>query len=239
MIDITHGIAPQNVLQGAFVLADSLPYVPAGVHVAIVDPGVGGLRRPVAVEAAGGRILIGPDNGLLLIAADRLGGISRAVELAEPEYLLQPVSPTFHGRDVFAPVAAHLVRGVSLAALGPGVEPDELVRLELPQPTVERGRIHASVLAVDRFGNVRLNVSGLDLRRAGVGHGDAVEIEIAARRYAATAARTFADVQPGEILVLEDSSASLAVAVNRGSAARTLSTVVGQEVVVRRRSEWP
>ena len=118
VIDITHGIEPQNVLQGALVLASTLPYMPDGIHVAVVDPGVGGDRKPLALRGAGGRLFVGPDNGLLLVAADRLGGVEEAVELVEPAYRLEPVARTFHGRDVFVPAAAHLAVGVPLADLG-------------------------------------------------------------------------------------------------------------------------
>jgi S-adenosylmethionine hydrolase len=237
VIDITHGIAPQNVLEGALVLADTLPYMPLGIHVAVVDPGVGGPRRPVALETADGRVLVGPDNGVLLEAAERLGGATRAVELTEEAYMLRPVSPTFHGRDLFAPVAAHLALGVPLEALGPALDPARLVRVELPRSHVEPGRIQATVLAVDRFGNVRLNVGAGELAQAGIDAGAPVEVEVAGKRFAATVARTFADVRPGGIVLVEDSSRSVAVAVNRGSAARTLSTVPGQEVVVATRGD--
>ncbi len=111
VIDITHGIAPQDVLQGALVLANTLPYMPAGVHVAVVDPGVGGDRKAVVLRGDD-RLYVGPDNGLLLVAAEKLGGVEEAVEIANDEYLVHPVSRTFHGRDVFSPVAAHLARGV-------------------------------------------------------------------------------------------------------------------------------
>jgi S-adenosyl-L-methionine hydrolase (adenosine-forming) len=232
VIDITHGIAPQQVLQGALVLADTLPYMPIGVHVAIVDPGVGGPRRPLALRGTDGRLYVGPDNGLLLVAADRLGGIGEGVEITNPAVMLNPISPTFHGRDIFAPAAAHLAVGMALSELGPPVEPTELVRLELPVARVEPGRIQASVFAIDRFGNVRLNVGADELRQAGLSRGDFVDIEVASRRYSARVARTYGDVDPGGILVYEDSSRSLALAVNRGSAAWLLATVVGQEVTL-------
>src|SRR5918912_2339961 len=129
VIDITHGIAPQQVMQGALVLANTLPYMPAGVHLAVVDPGVGGTRRPLALRDREGRLYVGPDNGLLLPAADRFGGVAAAHELANPEYALPQVSRTFHGRDLFSPAAAHLALGVSLGELGPPIDPDALVRL--------------------------------------------------------------------------------------------------------------
>ncbi|MGH3046385.1 MAG: SAM hydrolase/SAM-dependent halogenase family protein, partial [Gaiellaceae bacterium] len=163
VIDITHGIPPQQVLQGALVLANTLPYMPEGVHLAVIDPGVGGVRKPVALEGTDGRHYVGPDNGLLLVAAERLGGVRAAVELTNEQYMLQPVSATFHGRDVFAPAAAHLARGVPLAEFGPEVAQDELRRLEVPKPHIGARRIGATVLYVDRFGNVQLNLTSADL----------------------------------------------------------------------------
>jgi hypothetical protein len=232
VIDITHGIAPQRVLQGALVLADTLPYMPVGVHLAVVDPGVGGPRRCLALRGGDGRLYVGPDNGLLLIAAERLGGLADAVEIANPDYMLTPVSPTFHGRDVFAPAAAHLARGVPLAELGPPVDGARLVRLELPVARVEEGRLQATVVAIDRFGNLRLDVGSGELAGAGLAQGDAVEVEVDARHYSALVARTFADVELGKLILYEDGSRSMAIAVNRGSAARLLAVVAGQAVVV-------
>lgn len=232
VIDITHGIGPQQVLRAALVLAETLPYMPNGVHLAVVDPEVGGPRRPLALRGGDGRLYVGPDNGVLLIAAERLGGVREAVEIADRRFMLEPVSPTFHGRDVFAPAAAHLALGTALSELGPPLDTGELVRLELPRPRVEKGRIQATVLRVDRFGNIRLNVAGEDLERAGIALRSHVEVEVASRRYSAVVARVFADVQPGQIVLYEDSSRSLALAVNLGSAARLLATMEGQEVTL-------
>ena len=140
VIDITHGIPPQHVLQGAIVLANTLPYMPIGVHMAVVDPGVGGPRKAVAVRGADGRLYVGPDNGVLLVAADRLGGVAEAVELANTKYMLEPVSRTFHGRDIFAPAAAHLACGVALEEFGEAIEAGDLERLEVPEPHVGNSR---------------------------------------------------------------------------------------------------
>ncbi|HUH20734.1 MAG TPA: SAM-dependent chlorinase/fluorinase, partial [Gaiellaceae bacterium] len=136
IIDITHGVPPQQVLQGALILRNTLPYMPEGVHLAVIDPGVGSHRRPLAVRSGDGRILVGPDNGLLLPSADALGGVFEAHELANPAYALDSVSRTFHGRDLFAPAAAHLALGVELAELGPPIDPQALVRLDVPEPEV-------------------------------------------------------------------------------------------------------
>ena len=204
VIDITHGIAPQRVLQGAYVLANTLPYMPGGVHLAVVDPGVGSQRRALVLRGGDGRLYVGPDNGLLLPAVDRLGGVAAAHELTNPDYALPSVSRTFHGRDLFAPAAAHLALGVPLERLGPPVDPEALVRVELPAPEVDAQRIAASVFDVDRFGNIQLNLTREHLARGGVSPGTQVEIEYHGERYFAVAARTFADARLGDLILYED-----------------------------------
>jgi S-adenosyl-L-methionine hydrolase (adenosine-forming) len=230
VIDITHGIPPQHVLQGALVLANTLPYMPVGVHVAVVDPGVGGDRKPLALRGGDGRLYVGPDNGLLLVAADRLGGVEQAIELANEEFMLTPVSRTFHGRDVFSPGAAHLAAGVALERLGPELDPASLTRLEVPAPQIGRSRIRATALYVDRFGNVQLNLTSADLEQVGIVPGTMVEVEVRFERYFAVAARTFTEVRPGDIVLYEDAYRNIALAINHGNAAQMFSARVGQEV---------
>lgn len=230
VIDITHGIRPTDVLQGALVLANTLPYMPVGVHLAVVDPGVGGDRKPLALRGANGRLFVGPDNGLLLLAAERLGGIEEAVELASPQYRLEPVAATFHGRDIFAPAAAHLAVGVPLAELGPPLPVQELVRLDVPEPSVGERRIRATVLYVDRFGNVQLNLTPAHLEQIGIEPGTTVEVEAGFERYYAVAARTFAEVRRGDIVLYEDAYRNIALAINQGNAAEMFSAQVGQEL---------
>jgi S-adenosylmethionine hydrolase len=230
IIDITHGIAPQAVMQGALVLRNTLPYMPEGVHLAVVDPGVGGPRRPLALRDRAGRLYVGPDNGLLLPAVEAMGGIEAAHELANPRYAVEPVSRTFHGRDLFAPAAAHLALGVELADVGPPVAPDALVRLDLPEPELGADRIGAVVLDVDRYGNMQLNVTRGELERAGVLPGTRLELEFQGERYYATAVRTFADARPGDIVLYEDSYRNIAVAINRGNAAEMLAARAGHEL---------
>jgi hypothetical protein len=227
VIDITHGIRPQAVLQGALVLRNTLPYMPVGVHLAVVDPGVGSARRPIALLDEDGRMYVGPDNGLLVPAAER-SGIAVAHELANPEYALESVSRTFHGRDLFAPAAAHLALGVSLGELGPPLSPDALVRLDLPQPEFSESVVRATVLYVDRFGNMQLNLTREDLDRVDVVAGTRLELAVAGERYYATAARTFGDARPGEIVLYEDSYRNVAVAINRGNAAEMFAARAGQ-----------
>ncbi|HET6657619.1 MAG TPA: SAM-dependent chlorinase/fluorinase [Gaiellaceae bacterium] len=230
VIDITHGIPPQHVLQGALVLANTVPYMPAGIHVAIVDPGVGSERKPVALRGSDGRVYVGPDNGLLLVAADRLGGVTKAVEIAEEAYMLERISHTFHGRDIFSPAAAHLASGVDLGKLGPALDPAALHRLQVPEPSVGEARIRATVLYIDRYGNVQLNLTADHLTQVGIDPGARVEVEVGFERYFASAARTFADAHKGDIVLYEDAYANIALAINRGDAARMFAVQVGDEL---------
>jgi S-adenosyl-L-methionine hydrolase (adenosine-forming) len=230
VIDITHGIAPTNVLQGALVLASTLPYMPEGVHLAVVDPGVGSDRKPLALRGADGRLFVGPDNGLLLEAAGRLGGVDEAVELVEPAFRLEPVARTFHGRDVFAPAAAHLAAGVELTALGPRLTPESLVRLQVPPPEIGTRRLRATVLSVDRFGNVQLNLLRTHVDRVGIEDGAQIELAVGFERYFAVAARTFAEVRPGDIVLYEDAYGNISLAVNKGNAAEMFGVEVGGEL---------
>ena len=233
IIDITHGIRPGHVLQAALMLANTLPYMPPGVHLAVVDPGVGSGRRPLALRDAEGRLYVGPDNGLLIPAADCFGGVVEAHELANPEYALDSVSRTFHGRDLFSPAAAHLSLGVALGELGPPVDPEALVRLDLPEPEVGQSRIRATVLGVDRFGNIALNLSREHLDAVAIVPGMRVELAARGNRYYAVAARTFADAPTGELILYEDSYRSVAIAVSRGSAAAVLGVEEGAEIVLQ------
>jgi S-adenosylmethionine hydrolase len=228
IIDITHGISPQAVMQGALVLRNTLPYMPPGVSLAVVDPGVGGPRRPLALSDRAGGLYVGPDNGLLLPAAEAMGGIEAAHVLTNPAYAIEPVSRTFHGRDLFAPAAAHLALGVALEALGPPLDPESLVRLDLPEPELGADRIVAVVLDVDRYGNMQLNLTRRELEAAGIEPGTRIELEFQGERYYATAARTFADARPGDIILYEDSYRNIAVAINRGNAAEMLAARAGQ-----------
>jgi hypothetical protein len=233
IIDITHGIRPGHVLQAALTLANTLPYMPSGVHLAVVDPGVGTGRRPLALRDAEGRLHVGPDNGLLIPATERFGGVVEAHELANPEYALDSVSRTFHGRDLFSPAAAHLSLGVALGELGPPVDPEALVRLDLPEPEVGQSRIRATVLGVDRFGNIALNLSREHLDSVSIVPGMRVELAARGNRYYAVAARTFADAPTGGLILYEDSYRSVAIAVSRGSAAAVLGVEEGAEIVLQ------
>jgi S-adenosyl-L-methionine hydrolase (adenosine-forming) len=233
VIDVSHGVGAQDVRQGALVLAQAVPYLPPAVHLAVVDPGVGSGRGMVAVEA-GGQVLVGPDNGLLVWAAEALGGVGRVHALQEPAYRLPAVSATFHGRDVFAPAAAHLAAGVAPGALGPELDPGGLVRLERAGAQVDGDRVGTSVVAVDHFGNLALDLRRDDLARAGVAVGDPVEVRVGGRAHRLVFAETFSSVPAGDLVLHEDSFGSLAVAVNQGRAAERLAVGAGDRVELTR-----
>ncbi|WP_018785934.1 S-adenosyl-l-methionine hydroxide adenosyltransferase family protein [Micromonospora sp. CNB394] len=223
VIDVSHLIPPADVRRGAAVLAQTVPYLPWGVHVAVVDPGVGTARRGVALAAPGG-LLVGPDNGLLIAAAEALGGVTAAVELTNPEWLGPSVSRTFHGRDVFAPVAARLALGAPPAGAGPAVDPGALVRLPEPVVRAEPGGLRAEVLTVDHFGNVQLAAPGALL--------DGLPSRLLVNGHEAVHGRTFGDAEPGTLVVYVDSAGRVAVAVNTGRAADTLHTAPGDVVTI-------
>jgi hypothetical protein len=235
VIDITHGINRYAVRQGALVLRNTLPYMPVGVHVAVVDPQVGTERRAVALRCRDGRLLVGPDNGLLSLAWVACDGVDTVVDITRSPHRLEPVSATFHGRDLFAPVAARLATGAPLEDAGEPLESESLETVELPSARVEDGTLVAHALVVDRFGNAGLNVGHEELTGTGLTLGGQVEIESGGERYLAKYAQTFADVKPGELIVYEDAYRNLAVAINRGDAAGTLGLASDSEVRLRPR----
>jgi len=226
VIDLVHWVPRGDVRAGALILSRALPYLPVGVHLAVIDPGVGSARRGVALRAADGRLLVGPDNGLLSLAAERAGGVVEAVDIGRSPFALPTVSATFHGRDIFAPVAARLAGGATLLDAGDACDPGGLVAIELPMARVEDAVLVAHVLHVDRFGNVQLNVEEPPFSVGAV-----VSLSTASRRSErARCVRTFADAGIGELIVYEDSYGWLAVAVNAGDAAARLDVAVDDEL---------
>jgi S-adenosyl-L-methionine hydrolase (adenosine-forming) len=230
VLHLTHGVPAGDIPGGARALADAVVHVPRGIHVAVVDPGVGTDRRALVLEAGDGRLFVGPDNGLLAPAADRCGGVVAAHELVVPS----DAAPTFHGRDVFAPAAGRLARGDPASALGGSIETEGLVRLALPRPSVDAGALRAPCAHVDRFGNSALAATADDLDGAGLVVGSAVAVAVRGLpRGAARRGRTFADVPPGALVVLVDSAGAAAVCINGGDAATELRIAVGDDIELR------
>lgn len=240
VIDLTHGIAPFDVRAGSLALARSISYVPTGIVLAVVDPGVATARRAIAVEVAGGEgVLVGPDNGLLAPAVAMAGGAERAVELANPDYQLAAPGATFAGRDVFAPAAAHLCNGVELSDLGPALDPDLLMPGVLALPQADDERVIAQVLWVDRFGNAQLNVGPDDLPPT---FGTRIEVRLTpsgtvgdppdAPVRSARRVDAYAELGPGEVGLVLDSSGLLAISMDRRSAAEELGIDVADQVTL-------
>lgn len=235
--DLTHGTRAFGIREAAFLLWSSLPYQPVGVHLAVVDPGVGTERRGIAIEAARGDRLVGPDNGLLLPAAERLGGVVAAHVLDNPALWRPAVSHTFHGRDIFAPVAAHLAGGTAIAETGPAIDPGELVTISFPEPVVSDGTLETSVLFIDSFGNVRLAGVPEDLAalRGALAPGDRFRIHANGTDTEVGWQTTFGAVDAGEPLLYEDADYDgLAIGVNQGSAAERFGLGLDSTVRIER-----
>ena len=233
VIDVAHTVPPQDIRRAAVVLAATLPYLPPAVHVVVVDPGVGTARRPVVVGTGDGDVLVGPDNGLLPLVAMARGGVSAAHEITAPEYRLPDVSATFHGRDIFAPAAAHLATGTTPDALGPAIVPDSLVRLAPSVATsVTAGSITTGVRTVDRFGNIEFEAGAAELAGARMAAGSAIRCAVGERDIVATVGTTFADVPPGQAVLYVDSAGLLSLAVNGGSASASLSATAGNQAIL-------
>ena len=234
VIDLGHGGPRHDVRAGALALRAALRYAPEGVHLAVVDPGVGGERRAVAARVAlGERILVGPDNGLLAVAAAQFGGVVEAVEVSDSPECLRPISATFHGRDIFAPVAAALADGATLAQVGEPLEPGTLTALALPHARRDGETLIAHVLTTDVYGNVTLDATLEDLTALGMHVGDALAVTGPRAAAAGALARTFGDVPDGALLAYRDAGGSLALAVNGGSAAALLALRRDDELVLR------
>jgi S-adenosylmethionine hydrolase len=225
VVDLTHAIPPQDVAAGAFLLWSSVAvFAPGTVHLAVVDPGVGSARRAVAIQTGRGDLLVGPDNGLLLPAANRLGGVARAVDLRNPAYWRPTLSPTFHGRDLFGPAAAHLARGVPLETLGPSVV--DLQRpIDFAPPRAEPGRLVGTVLHVDTYGNLVTSIPAADLPAC-------FSVEVGSSRIEGAPHANYQSVAPGELLALEGSSELQDVSARDPSAAVVTAARRGTPIVV-------
>lgn len=231
VIDVTHDIPPHDVRAGALALVRAVQYLPEGLVLAVVDPGVGTDRRAIAVETEAG-IFLGPDNGLLAPAVAMVGGSGRAVSLTNEDYHLAAPGPTFAGRDILAPAAGFLASGVPLGALGEEIDPIGMVPGLVSLPNVEDGTIVGEVWWVDRFGNCQLNIDPAELQRFGVDVGGSVELRFGGQARMARWVRSYADAKPSELVVLVDSYGLLSVAFDRRSAADECSLRAGAGITI-------
>ncbi len=229
IVDLTHAVPGFAVEAGAEILQHATRYMPAdAVYLAVVDPGVGTRRRKIALKTEDGALLVGPDNGLLVPAAESLGGISGAVVLTDERYHLKPISNTFHGRDVFAPVAAHLAAGAELSGLGEAVDPSSLVQLDPPGALSNAGEDFVTrIIAIDRFGNARLSLAQ---EESGLEYGDDLKVDVGDGRMSVRYVDTFGSAKAGELVLVPDSHWRLSLAINKGNAAQALALGVGGKV---------
>lgn len=228
IIDVTHSVPKFDVVRGAETLRHATGYMPENaVYLAVIDPEDKPVRRELAAETGSGALLVGPDNGLLLPAAEALGGVRRAVSITNGEYHLHPVSNSFHGRDVFSPVAAHLAAGTRLDDLGEDVAPASLSPIDFPGARMEGDGLVAEIIDIDSFGNARLSATPQDLE---MDYGTQVEISVRDETMDATYVQTFGASDTGDLVLLTDSHWRLSLAVNRGNASRALLLSPGDEV---------
>ena len=245
VVDISHDVDKFSIRDGALLLWSAAPYLPIGAHVAVVDPGVGTARKGVALQTARGDYLVGPDNGLLMPAAARLGGITAVHLLEEPRYALPDPSTSFHGRDIFAPAGAHLAAGVAIDELGRAVDPRRLLDLEWPRPEIARGILRSQAIYVDTFGNVKLSALADDLSAAlpGLRFGERLLLRVGEgqdrREVSLSWASTFGEVPEGAPLLTADSYGRVALSVHQGSAARTYGIAVDTRLEVARPAPPP
>ena len=238
VIDLTHSVPGFGIEAGAEILDHATQYMPPDcVFLAVVDPGVGTTRREIALQTTDGATLVGPDNGLLIPAAESCGGISEAVLLTNPDYRVHPVSSTFHGRDVFAPAAAHLAVGLELSELGESVSLDSLTTLSIPEVEhPQAGELDAHIISIDRFGNARLSIrqeeSGLDF-------GDALALDAGDGPMGVRYVETFGAAQGGELILVPDSHRRLSLSVNQGNAKQALALKLGGRVRLLRPETTP
>jgi S-adenosylmethionine hydrolase len=224
LVDITHEIDKFNVRMGAFILASSTPYFPPDtVHVAVVDPGVGTKRRPIIVETKRG-FYVGPDNGLLMLAAHQ-ENIIKVHHINNQKYMLSQVSNTFHGRDIFAPAAAHLAAGTKPSMFGPVIE--DYVFPDFAKPQVNEGTVAGEVLRVDGFGNVISNISARALEKAGFQKGDSLSVKIGGKTFALRFCSAYGEVPADSALALIGGTNFFEVAVNQGNASSKFKVKVG------------
>lgn len=248
IVDIGHHVRKYAIRDGALLLWSAVPYLPVGVHVGVVDPGVGTDRRPIAILTARGDVLVGPDNGLLRPATERLGGIREARVLENRDLWLPVTTSTFHGRDIFSPVAAHLAMGTPFETVGPPIDPAELVPMTMPTATVRNGGLDTAIAFIDDFGNARLAgwpddlaaaIGALEPGRALVvelGHGTsngATSNGGPPTVVRTTWQRTFGTVAIGEPLLYQDSSGTISFSDNQGNIAARLGLVVDQPARIR------
>lgn len=229
IVDISHEIEKFNVRMGAFILAQAAPHFPKGtIHVAVVDPGVGTVRKPIIVETERA-FYVGPDNGLLMLAA-RNDGVKCVYEIANPKYMFRRVSRTFHGRDIFSPAAAHLANGVDPSEFGPTVENPMMP--SFLSPKIVGNEVVGEILHIDRFGNLITNISESMLKALGISDGMNLQFKLGDREVRVKLCSSYDDVQKGSLLSIVGGTGFLEISINQGNASSFLNMRIGDHVIL-------
>lgn len=233
IIDLRHGIPEFDIIEGAWTM-ESVEQLPVGAHVCVVDPGVGTERRGIIIKTKRGDYLIGPDNGVLMPAARRLGGIEKAVEIANEKYMRKPVSPVFHGRDVFAPAAAWLSKGVGIGKFGPETKPEKLTKAPYDEAEVSKGIVSAKIIHVNHFGSVSINAIHGNFAKSGLKYKDDITIETNVKRINTKFLKTFGEVTKGEVIAFPDDYGRIEIAINHGRFTEKFGVKLGDKITIRK-----
>lgn len=233
VVHLMHGIEGFSAIQAARTM-ETVYYMPVGYHVCVVDPGVGTNRKNVIIKVRRGDYFVGPDNGCLMTAPRLLGGIEKAVEIKNEKYMIKPVSPIFHGRHVFAPAAAYLSKGTDIRDFGPEINPKDLVRAPYEEAVVRNGRIEATVIHINHFGSLHLNILQDEWDKLGLNRGDKVQTVIGKKKIVLPFVDTFGDVPKDKPLIMKDDYRRVEVAVNQGSFAKKYHVEVGDKITIRK-----
>jgi hypothetical protein len=233
VIDLRHGIPEFDITEGAWTM-EAVPQLPVGAHVCVVDPGVGTMRRSIIIKTRRGDFLIGPDNGVLIPATRRLGGIEKAVEITNGKYMRKPVSPVFHGRDVFTPAAAHLSNGVPIDEFGPEMKPEKLAQAPYEEAAVAKGVVTGKIIHVNHFGSVSINAMKEDFAKSGIKYRDSILIDARSNKISSKLLKTFGEVAKGEVVAFADDYGRIEVAINQGRFSDTFGVKLGDRIIIRK-----
>lgn len=234
VIHLMHGLPSFNLFYAARTM-ETLNYMPVGFHVCVVDPGVGTERKPIIIKVGRGDYLVGPDNGVLIPATRFLGGIKKAVEITNKKYMRQPVSPIFHGRDIFTPAAAYLSKGVKIEEFGKKLDPKTLVKAPYGEATIDEDKIHAKIISVNKFGSLHLNITHAVWDKFDVKSGDWLDLIFDDEEIEVPFVKTFGNVEKGDALIIKDDYGRIEVALNQDSFNKKYDITIGDDFVIEKR----
>jgi len=231
VIHLMHGLPDFGLFYAARTM-ETINYMPVGYHVCVVDPGVGTKRKPIIIETGRGDFLIGPDNGVLIPATRFLGGIKNIVEITNKKYMRQPVSPIFHGRDIFTPAAAYLSKGVKLKEFGKSLNENELVKAPYGEATIKNDQIRSKIISINKFGSLHLNITHEEWDKFNIRQNDSVNLIFKNENIGVVFVRTFGEVGNGQGLIMKDDYGRIEIALNQNSFEKNHDVKIGDEMVI-------